>query len=144
MVCQKSDVTYRVTKGTGKFKRKVVVHHNRLKSYIPREPELSSGSPGQSDSTSLGSPGQSDSTSLASTENDQSQSVGVEPGIEGTDPVGFSRGDLLILSDDGEEEETAAGDEGLAADNVGEQPEGGRRYSLRSRENIALPSRFRE
>ena len=144
VVCQKSDVTYRVTKGTGKFKRKVVVHHNRLKSYIPREPELSSGSPGQSDSTSLGSPGQSDSTSLASTENDQSQSVGVEPGIEGTDPVGFSRGDLLILSDDGEEEETAAGDGGLAADNVGEQPEGGRRYSLRSRENIALPSRFRE
>ena len=127
-MCQKSDVTYRVTKGAGKFKRKVVVHHNRLKSYIPREPGLSNASPEQSDS-------------ISST--DQSQSIGVEPQLEGTDPGGFSRGDFLILSDEGEEE-TAAGDRGLEADNVGEQPEGARRYSLRNRENIALPSRFRE
>ena len=42
----------------------------------------------------------------------------MEPRIEGFDPEGFSLGDLLILSDDGEEDGTAEGDMGLEVDNV--------------------------
>ena len=40
ILCRKSDVTYRVSRGEGKRKRKIVVHHNRLKPYIQRPHQL--------------------------------------------------------------------------------------------------------
>ena len=40
VICRKSDVNYRIAKGEGRRRRKVVVHHNRLKPYVQRPPQL--------------------------------------------------------------------------------------------------------
>ena len=40
VVCRKGDVSDRILKGTGRHKRKVVVHHNRLKTCLQKLPEL--------------------------------------------------------------------------------------------------------
>ena len=47
----------------------------------------------------------------------------------------FAHGDISVLLDDGEEENGDAGDQ---------QEAGGRRYGLRDRQRIALPTRFRD
>merc|ERR1712033_120560 len=40
IVCRKSDVNYRISRGEGKRRRKIVVHHNRLKPYVQRPQKL--------------------------------------------------------------------------------------------------------
>ena len=123
ILSRKSDVTYRISRGEGKRKRKVVVHHNRLKPYIQRPPQLEDTNTGGSGADKIG---EEEETPLAES--------------------GFQRRDFLIEEEEEFEAETRQRD-------VPEpQPEPGEhvqlrsppnRVTLRNRDNLVPPLRYR-
>lgn len=128
VVCRKGEVTYRITRGVGKRKRKVVVHHNRLKPYVQRPPQLT----------------ETTSDQLVSVEEEakpQDDSSRPEVGSEFTCGELFFEDDSASVVDDNE----AVQDRPEGEEN--EEPpvqENVTPYALRNRRNIVLPARYRD
>ena len=131
VVCRKGDVNYRIVKGTGRHKRKVVVHHNRLKTYLQRPPELVTALPTNAAATSEVGPAGED------------MQLGEDQDSEPEEHEGFTYRDFAT-DDYGLEEEVI--------DQLGQLPDverndqivGRERHCvLRDRANIALPLRYR-
>ena len=128
VVCRKSDVTYRITKGMGRYKRKVVVHHNRLKSYVQRPAEL---------------------VHVVTPNNAGAELTPVEEGNQLREDMGHQEGfthkDFSGVDDDEVEENEVPQpnvERNVVIDQPIDRPEDRGRW-LRNRANIALPVRYR-
>ena len=135
VVCRKSEVTYRIAKGTGKRRRKVVVHHDRLKIYVRRSAELT---------PTLSTNADGDVEPEIAVEHEGVNEVAHHNEFAHVDwPAGFEDDDEVMDQPVPQPEGLRNGVDQLHPEE-GPLPDGDRPYGLRDRRNINIPARYRD